>query len=204
MDWRRWKDRSSIAKEVAGGSSYNRGSGWMSRLAIPRPSCVLGGDNICNMLWGFGNQFCFELLRTCGSAGQVTNTGGMKSWAWVKVVELIQRKAEAESKGKSKSKAERSKDNEQSWKVTQKSKSEASPSKTYKQAKEIGQLTKMGGVECRAWNGSRFLNVYFRHKSKGLQRWTQEELQTEQRRKGDEKASLRSQSSSLAKEKIRK
>ena len=48
------------------------------------------------------------------------------------------------------------------------------------------------------------LNVYFRHKSKGLQRWTQEELQTEQRRKGDDKASLRSQPSSLAEEQIKK
>ena len=53
MDWKRWKDRSSIAKEVARGSSRDRGSGWMSWLAIPRPSCVLGGDKIFNMLWVF-------------------------------------------------------------------------------------------------------------------------------------------------------
>ena len=79
VDRKRWKDRSSIAKEVTGGPSCNRGSWWMRWLAIPKPSCILGGDKICLVLWEF-----WKLWRTCGSAGQVTNTGGMKSWAWVK------------------------------------------------------------------------------------------------------------------------
>ena len=81
-----WTDQNSITKKVAGCSSDNRGSRWVRRTATPKSSRVLVGKNFSHYLSYFPDfRMLHSLLLsliTCGSAGQVTKIGGMKSWAW--------------------------------------------------------------------------------------------------------------------------